>query len=292
MAYTLWGLLPMFFLLLAPAGPWEIVAMRILFSLIFCAILILVTRAWRAFALILRNPRVVVTMGLAGLLIYVNWQTYVIAVLTNHVVEASLGYFINPIVTILIGVVVLREKLRVWQWAAVGISAAAVAVLAIGYGSIPWLALILAFSFGIYGLIKKRVGPTVDAVSGLTLETLWLVPVAVVQLVIVGVSTGLTFGTVSVWQTLAMVSTGVVTAVPLLLFAAAARRLPLVWIGFFQYLAPIMQFAIGVFVLGEAMPAERLTGFCLVWLALIVLSVDMIVATRRSRRRIPVTAPV
>lgn len=278
----------MYFLLLAPAGPWEVVAMRILFSLIFCAVLIVLTRAWRAFGVLLRNPRIVLTMGLAGILIYVNWQTYVIAVLTNHVVEASLGYFINPIVTILLGVVVLREKMRVWQWVAVGISAAAVLVLAVGYGAVPWIALILAFSFGIYGLIKKRVGPTVDAVSGLTLETIWLVPVAVVQLIIVGVSSGLTFGTVSTWHTVAMISTGVVTAVPLLFFASAARRLPLVWIGFFQYLAPIMQFGIGVFVLGEPMPVERIVGFGLVWLALAVLSMDLIVASRRARNRHPV----
>jgi chloramphenicol-sensitive protein RarD len=200
-------------------------------------------------------------------------------------VEAALGYFINPIVTVFLGVVVQRERLRVAQWVAVGVSIVAVIVLAVGYGSFPWIALILAFSFGFYGLIKKRVGPTVDAVSGLTLETLWLTPVAIVQLVVVAATAGLTFGTVSVWHTVAMVGAGVITAVPLLFFAAASRRLPLVYMGFIQYFAPFIQFLVGVFVLHEAMPPERWVGFSIVWLALVILSVDMIVAARQGRRK-------
>jgi chloramphenicol-sensitive protein RarD len=200
-------------------------------------------------------------------------------------VEAALGYFINPIVTVFLGVVVQRERLRVAQWVAVGVSIVAVVVLAVGYGSFPWIALILAFSFGFYGLIKKRVGPTVDAVSGLTLETLWLTPVAIVQLVVVAATAGLTFGTVSVWHTVAMVGAGVITAVPLLFFAAASRRLPLVYMGFIQYFAPFIQFLVGVFVLHEAMPPERWVGFSIVWLALVILSVDMIVAARQGRRK-------
>lgn len=284
-AYVLWGILPIYFLALAPASAWEIVACRVLFSLAFCAAAIAVTRTWGAFRALLRDRRVVLTMGLAGALIYVNWQTYVLATVSGHVVEAALGYFINPIVTVFLGVLVQRERLRVAQWIAVGVSIVAVVVLAIGYGSMPWIALILAFSFGLYGLIKKRVGVRVDAVSGLTLETMWLTPVAIVQLVVVGVTTGLTVGSVSAWHTVAMAGAGVITAVPLLFFAAASRRLPLVYMGFIQYFAPFIQFLVGVVVLHEAMPPERWAGFGVVWLALVILSVDMIVAARRGRKQ-------
>ncbi|NYD66832.1 chloramphenicol-sensitive protein RarD [Agromyces atrinae] len=285
-AYALWGMLPLYFLALAPSGPFEIVAWRILFSLIFCALLLTVMRGgWRSFREVLRSRRVVLTMGLAGLLIFVNWQTYVLATLTGHVVEASLGYFINPIVTVFLGVLVERERLRPAQWVAVGISVVAVLVLSFGYGQPPWIALILAFSFGFYGLIKKRVGPRVDAASGLTLETAWLAPVSVVTLIVLASTTGLTFGTAGPWHAALLVSAGVVTAVPLLFFAAAARRLPLVYMGFIQYLAPIMQFAVGVVILSEPMPLERWIGFSLVWVALIVLTVDVAVRAGRGARR-------
>lgn len=283
-AYALWGVLPIYFIALEPTGPFEIVAWRVLFSLVFCALIIAVTRAWRPFAILVRDRRVVLTMGLAGLLIFVNWQTYVYATLSGQVVEAALGYFINPIVTVLLGVIVLRERLNATQWVAMGISVVAVIVLAVGYGQLPWIALVLAFSFGLYGLIKKRVGPKVDAVSGLTLETAWLAPLAVVQLVFVGMTTGLTIGTAGAWHTVLLVSAGAVTAVPLLLFAAAARRLPLIYMGFIQYFAPFIQFLVGVFVLHEPMPPERWIGFGLVWLALIVLTFDLLRGARASRR--------
>lgn len=283
-AYGLWGFLPVYFIALAPAGPFEIVGWRVLFSLVFCALLITVTRAWRPFAAIVRDRRIVLTMGLAGALIFVNWQTYVFATLTGQVVEAALGYFINPIVTVFLGVLVLRERLNATQWVAVGISIVAVVVLAFGYGQLPWIALVLAFSFGFYGLIKKRVGPKVDAVSGLTLETAWLAPLAVIQLVFVAMTTGLTIGTVSVWHTVLLVLAGAVTAVPLLLFAAASRRLPLIYMGFIQYFAPFIQFLVGVFVLQEPMPPERWIGFGLVWVALAVLTFDLVRGVRSSRR--------
>jgi chloramphenicol-sensitive protein RarD len=283
-AYGLWGFLPIYFIALSPSGPFEIVAWRVLLSLVFCALLIAVTRAWRHFGVLMRDRSVVLTMGLAGLLIFVNWQTYVYATLTNQVVEAALGYFINPIVTVFLGVLVLRERLNLTQWIAVGISIVAVVVLAVGYGQLPWIALVLAFSFGFYGLIKKRVGPKVDAVSGLTIETLWLAPVAVVQLVVVGMTTGLTIGTVSGWHTALLLLAGAVTAVPLLLFAAASRRLPLIYMGFIQYFAPFIQFLVGVVVLQEPMPPERWIGFGLVWVALGVLTFDLLRGVRTSRR--------
>jgi chloramphenicol-sensitive protein RarD len=290
-AYTMWGFLPAYFLLLLPSGPFEIVAVRIFFSLAFCALVITVTRAWPALIAIVRQPRLLFTMGLAGVLIYVNWQTYVIGATTGHVVETALGYFINPIVTILLGVVILKERLRIAQWVALGVSVIAVGVLTVGFGSVPWIALILAFSFGLYGFVKKRVGPSVDAVSGLTLETLWLLPVAIVQaLVVAATAPGLAFGSSGTAHVLLMIGAGVITAVPLLLFASAAKRLPLVYMGFIQYVAPILQFLFGVFIMHEPMPLERWLGFGLVWLALIVLTIDMINTSRAGR--MPVAEPV
>lgn len=293
-AYVLWGTLPLYFLLVAPTGPFELVAARVIFSLVFCALLLTVTRAWKPFITLLLTPRISFTMALAGALIFVNWQTYVYGVLTGHVVEASLGYFINPIVTVFLGVFFLREKLRPIQWISVGISIVAVLVLTFAGSGVPWIALVLAFSFGFYGYIKKRVGPRVDAVAGLTLETAWLMPVAIVQLVVVGLTTGLTIGTVSPMHTALLAGTGVITAVPLLFFAAASRRLPLVWMGFIQFFAPVIQFLVGVLILHEEMPPERWVGFSLVWLALVILTADMAITARRSvarRKKMASTAP-
>lgn len=288
-AYGSWGVLPLYFLLLAPTGAFEIVAWRVIFSLLFCGVLIFSTRAWRPLRAALASPRIVWTMGLAGVLIYVNWQTFILGTLTGHVVETALGYFINPIITVLLGVLVLKERLRAAQWAAVAISFIAVIVLSFGYGRVPWISLILAFSFGTYGLIKKRVGGRLDALSGLTLETIWLTPIAIIQLVVVSLLSGLTFGTVSPLHTIALIGSGVLTAVPLLFFAAASRRLALTTMGLVQYLAPVLQFIAGVAILHEPMPPERWLGFGLVWLALVVLTVDMIAAGRAGRR--PVAEP-
>lgn len=282
-AYLLWGLLPLYFLLLAPTGPLEIVAWRIVWTLGFCAIALSLTRGWRKLGALVRRRRILFTMAAAGVLIFINWQTYVFAVATGQVVEAALGYFINPIVTVFLGVIVLRETLRPLQWAAVAISLLAVVVLTFAYGAFPWIALTLAFSFGLYGFVKKQVGGRVDALSGLTLESAWLVPVAVAELVFVGATSGLTFGAISAWHTVLLVLAGVVTAVPLLLFAASARRLPLVYIGLVQYLTPIMQFLVGVLVEHEVMSPARWVGFIVIWVALIVLTVDLLRAASRRR---------
>lgn len=282
-AYLIWGFLPLYFLALAPTGPWELVAWRILLAFVFCVILLTVTRAWSSFGRIVRQPRLLLLTAVAGLFIFVNWQVYILATLNGHVIETSLGYFINPIVTVLLGVVVLRERLRLTQWIAIGVSAVAVAVIVVGYGDFPWIALTLAFSFGIYGLIKKQVGPRVDAVGGLTLESFWLLPVAAVQLIVIGATDGLTLGTAGPVHTLLLSLVGIITAVPLLLFAAGARRVPLTVIGLLQFIAPVLQFITGAWILGEPMPLERWIGFALVWIALIVLSVDSVVFARRGR---------
>lgn len=283
-AYFLWGFMPLYFILLAPIGPWEVVVWRILFSLVFCAILLTVTRTWPKLLAILRDRRLVFWTIIAGLLIYVNWQVFLIGILTGHVIEGSLGYFINPIVTVLLGVLVLHERLRPAQWAAIAIAVVAVVVIIVAYGTFPWIALTLAASFGAYGLVKKQIGPKVDAISGLTLESLWLTPIALVQLIVVANTTGLVFGTQGAGHTVLVTLAGVITAVPLLLFAAGARRAPLVVIGLLQFVAPIMQFLTGWWMLGEPMPLERWIGFGLVWVAIIVLMVDSIASARGSRR--------
>jgi chloramphenicol-sensitive protein RarD len=282
-AYGLWGLFPLYFLMLLPASPFEIVSYRIIFSLIFCALLLTITRGWRKYVALLRQRRILLTLGLAGLLIYVNWQIFIIAVVTGQVLESSLGYFINPILTVVLGVTVLKEKLRRLQWIAVGISFIAVVVLTVSYGKLPWISLALAASFGLYGLIKKRVGPRVDAVSGLTMETMWVLPIAIVQLVIVGNLVGLTFVGFGVGHTLLLMSSGVLTALPLLLFAASARRLPLTAIGLIQYSTPVLTFLLALFVLNEAMPSSRWAGFILIWVSLSILTVDMFRSARVSR---------
>lgn len=282
-AYFLWGFMPLYFLVLAPIGPWEIVVWRILFSLVFCAILLTVTRTWGKLLAILRDRRLVFWTVIAGLLIYVNWQVFLIGILTGHVIEGSLGYFINPIVTVLLGVIVLKERLRLAQWIAIGFAGLAVLVIIVAYGSFPWIALTLAASFGTYGLVKKQIGPQVDAISGLTLESLWLTPIALIQLVVVAATTGLVFGTQGAGHTVLVTLAGVVTAIPLLLFASGARRAPLTVIGLLQFVAPILQFITGAWILQEPMPIERWVGFGLVWIALVVLSVDSVVSSRRTR---------
>ncbi|QDE34093.1 EamA family transporter RarD [Microbacterium foliorum] len=284
-AYLLWGVLPLYFLLLTPTGPWEVVAWRVLLSLVFCLLLLTVTRGWAAFGAIIRQPGLLAWTALAGVLIYVNWQVFLIGTLSGHIVETSLGYFINPITTVLLGVFVLKERIRRLQWAAIGIAAVAVIVIVLFYGSFPWIALSLTASFGVYGLIKKKIGPAVDAISGLTLESFWLIPIAVVQLMLVAATPeGLTMGSHGVWHAVLLGFAGVATAVPLLLFAAGTRRVNLTVIGMIQFVTPVMQFIIGAVVLGEPMPPERWAGFIIVWIAIGVFVVDLLLAMRRGGR--------
>lgn len=290
-AYVLWGFLPLYFVSLAPTTPWEVVGWRIVLSLVFCVALIAVTRGWGRMRVILRDRRLLLWTLVAGLLIYVNWQVFLIGTLTGHVVETSLGYFINPIATVLLGVIVLKEHLRPAQWTAVGIAAAAVVVIIVAVGNVPWIALTLAASFATYGLVKKRIGPSVDAVSGLTLESFWLVPIAVIQLVAVGVTSGLTMGREGTGHTILLLLAGAITAIPLLFFSAGARRTSLTVVGILQFIAPIMQFLTGVLILHEPMPFERWIGFGLVWVAVAVFAVDSLLASRRQRARAVAAVP-
>ena len=282
-AYGLWGLLPAYFVALDPSGPVEILAFRIVLSLVFCVVILAIMRRLTKTAALLKDSGIVKLSAMAAVLILVNWSVYVFASLNQFIVEAALGYFINPLVTVALGVVVLKERLRPLQWGALGLAIVAVIVLAVGYGSLPIISLTLAFSFGFYGFVKNRMGPSVKSLDSLTLETLWLTPVALGLLVWVSMSTGLTLGTLGTAHTLLLLMAGAVTSIPLLFFGAAARRLPLSVIGLMQYLAPVMQFTFGVAIMGEPMPLERWIGFSLVWIALVILSVD---ALRHRRNRL------
>lgn len=282
-AYLLWGILPVYFLILAPTGAWETVAWRIVFSVVFCLVALAITRGWSRVIAIFRNPKLAALTALGGGLVYINWQLFVLAAQGGQVVESSLGYFINPIVSVLLGVLVLHERLRPLQWTAIGVAALAVIVIVIGYGEMPWISLGLAFSFGFYGLVKNRIGPSVDAVSGLTLETVWLLPVAIIQLIVVAVTSGITIGVGGIGHVALIAGLGITTAVPLLLFAIGTRRIPLTMVGILQFAAPILQFLVGVFLLHEPMPPERWIGFGIVWVAVVILVTDSLMAGRRAR---------
>ncbi|MGY1985006.1 EamA family transporter RarD [Blastococcus sp. SYSU DS0669] len=282
-AYALWGVFPLYFPLLEPAGGLEIVAHRVLWSLLFVGLLLTVVRRWGHVRAAVTSPRTVLVLAGAAVLIATNWLIYVYGVNSGQVVETSLGYFINPLVSVVLGVVVFTERLRPLQWVAVGIAAVAVAVLTVDYGRPPWIALGLALSFGLYGLMKKLV--RVEAAPGLFLETaLVAVPAGVVLAVLHGGGSG-TFANAGAGHALLLASAGVATAVPLLLFAAAARRIPLSTVGLLQYLTPLMQLAIGVFVYDEPMPPARLAGFVIVWVALAVFTADTLRRARAGARR-------
>ncbi|MFC4139851.1 MULTISPECIES: EamA family transporter RarD [unclassified Microbacterium] len=290
-AYLIWGVLPLYFIALKPIGPWELVAWRVLLSLVFCILLLTVTRGWPALIAVVRQPKLLGLTALAGVLIYINWQVFVLATLNDQVVETSLGYFINPITMVLLGVLVLHERIRRLQWVAIGIAALAVIVIIVAHGTFPWIALSLTGSFGVYGLVKKKIGPAVDATSGLTLESFWLIPIAAVILFSVAQDGGITYGNSGVLNTVLVSFAGVATAIPLLMFAAGTRRVDLTLVGMIQFITPVMQFLVGWLLLGEPMPPERWAGFVLVWIAIAVFVLDIVLAARRGRAN-TATGPV
>ncbi|MDK9496492.1 EamA family transporter RarD [Streptomyces katrae] len=280
-AYGMWGLVPLFWPLLKPSGAIEILAHRMVWSLAVVGVALLALRRWSWIAEIVRQPRKLGLTALAAAVISVNWGLYIWAVNNGQVVEASLGYFINPLVTIAIGVLVLGERLRRAQWAAVGIGLAAVLVLSVGYGRLPWISLTLAFSFAAYGLIKKKLD--MGGLESLAAETALQFLPALGYLVWLGVQGRSTFAAEGLGHSALLAATGLVTAVPLVCFGAAAIRVPLSTLGLLQYLAPVFQFALGVVYFHEAMPPERWAGFSLVWAALVLLTWDALRTARRSR---------
>jgi len=292
-AYLMWGLFPLLMHALEPASALEITAHRAVWSLVVCAAILTVVGGWGRLRAVLADRRASLTLTAAAGLIALNWLVYVFSVVTDRVASASLGYYINPLVSVALGVLVLGERLRRLQVVAVAIAAVAVAVIGLEMGSLPWISLVLAGSFGVYGLIKKRVGARVDAISGLTVETMVLTPIAlaaIAWMLASGSATFLARGSegLGLDHDLLMASTGVFTAGALLLFAAGARRLPLYVTGLLQYIAPTMMFVLAVAVFGEEMPPGRWAGFVLVWVALVVLTVDSL----RAHRRPAVAEPV
>ena len=282
-AYLLWGVFPLYFMLLEPTSPVEVLANRILWSCVMLFGLVALGRRWSAIAPALRDRRRLALLAAASVTTALNWGFFIYGVTSNQVVQTSLGYFINPLVSVMFGVLLLHERLRRTQWVAVGLGAAAVTVLSFDYGHVPWLALVLALSFGSYGLLKKVLD--MGAVESLSVETALLTPLAAAYLAYLVATGNSAWSVGDPSMTLLLVSTGVVTIVPLLLFSAAATRIPLTWIGLLQYTTPVLQFATGVFLLNEPMPASRWIGFSLVWIALVVLAVDSAAAVRRGRAR-------
>ncbi|MEU2222089.1 EamA family transporter RarD [Streptomyces sp. NPDC018347] len=281
-AYGMWGLVPLFWPLLKPAGAAEILAHRMVWSLVAVGAALLFVRRWAWAGQLLRQPRRLALIAVAAGVITVNWGVYIWAVNAGHVVEASLGYFINPLVTIAMGVLLLKERLRPVQWAAVAIGFAAVVVLTVGYGHPPWISLCLAFSFATYGLVKKKVA--LGGVESLAAETAIQFLPALAYLLWLAAHGDGTFTTEGTGHAALLASTGLVTAVPLICFGAAAIRVPLSTLGLLQYLAPVFQFVLGIVYFHEAMPAERWAGFALVWLALFLLTGDALRTSRRQRR--------
>jgi len=288
-AYLIWGSFPLVIAMLSFADPFEIVVWRVIFGFAFGLAVILVTRKFSEYLSVFKQPKQLLWISLAAVVIYINWQVYVYAVADNHVLEASLGYFINPLVTIALATIFLKEKLNVLQWVAVGLGGVAVLILTFNYGQPPVIALTLALSFGIYGLAKNRLGGKVSALNSFTVETTLLLPLGIVQLVVLAGMMQIQFGYAGLAPSLGLAAYGVLTAIPLLLFGAAAKRVPLSYIGFMQYLTPTMQFLLGLLVFQEPMPAARWLGFAMVWFALSILSFD---ALRQLRNRSKFLAPV
>jgi chloramphenicol-sensitive protein RarD len=288
-AYTLWGAVPIFWPLVARAGALELLAHRVIWSLVICVVLLLTVVRWqdarsarRGWWGRIRRPRTLLLLTVAAAVVSVNWGVYIWAVNHDHVVETALGYFINPLVTVLLGVLVFGERLRWLQWSALGLAAVAVVVLTVDYGRPPWIALALAFSFGAYGLVKKKAG--VDAVESLAVETAVLFLPCLAYLLVLGATGDGVFVTAGWGTTLLLAGCGIVTAVPLLCFGAAAVRVPLTTLGTLQYLTPTLQFLLGVLVYHETVPPVRWFGFSLIWLALIILTAEVLARRRRDHR--------
>lgn len=280
-AYVSWGFFPLYWTLLEPSGPVEVLAHRIVWSLAAVGALLLAARRWRALRVVLRTPRTFVFVAVGSVVIAANWLLFVWGVNDGRVVEVSLGYFINPLVTIALGVVVLGERLRRLQWAALAVAFAAVLVLTFDYGAPPWLALALAASFGTYGLMKKKAD--IGAVEGLALETALLVPLAAGFLVFLHTGGGGTFGGAGWPHAVLLAGTGLITVIPLLMFGGAATRVPMATLGLLQYVTPTIQFILGLVVFREDMTPARWIGFTMVWAALLLITTETLAHRRRTR---------
>ncbi len=285
LAYGWWGLMPIYFRALEPAGSLEILAHRILWSSMFCFIYLAWRRDFAWIGRVIRHPSRVVLIVIAAHILAVNWGTYIFAVSSGNVLEASLGYFINPLMTVLVGVIVLREKLSPLQWGAIALGALAVLVISVDYGNLPWISLTLATSFTIYGYIKKTVRAGINTMQTMTIESVVLVPFAAAVLTWLRLDAGdLTFLSEGVQHTILLALIGLVSLLPLIWFGSAAVRLPFTTLGLLQFLAPIGQFIIGVFVFQEDVSQARWIGFGIVWVALVLITIDSFRQAGRRRR--------
>ncbi|HZH25016.1 MAG TPA: EamA family transporter RarD [Solirubrobacteraceae bacterium] len=285
-AYLLWGLFPLYWPLLEPASPVEILGHRIVWSLVLLVVVLAVTAG---FAWVRRlSARVAALLTVAAILVSVNWAVYIYGVNSEHVVETSLGYFMNPLVTVVLAMVFLHERLRRRQGLALAVAVVGVLVLTIDYGRVPWIALTLAVTFGSYGLVKNRAG--IDGPQSLAVETAVVVLPASAYLLWLGGTGDGTFTTEGPGHAALLIGAGVVTALPLMLFGAAAVRIRLSTLGLLQYMTPTIQFLIGVLFYGEPMPLSQLVGFALVWIALLILVLDALGAAR-ARMAAPAAAP-
>ena len=280
-AYLIWGSFPLFISMLAFAPVSEVVGWRILWGFATAALLVTATRVWPAVLKVLRNRALVVRLAIASLLILVNWEVYVLGVLSHQIVQSSLGYFINPLITVILAVVFLGERLRKAQWVAVGLGAAAVALLTTDYGHVPWIALALALSFGFYGLVKNQIADRVSPLVSFTLESLFVAPIAIGQIMLFAPNGQIAFGQ-EFWPSVGLAFFGVMTALPLIMFGAAAKHLPLSLVGFMQYLTPSIQFVLALTVFHEPMPLARWLGFGIVWLGLATLMAPMLFKRRTA----------
>lgn len=280
-AYLIWGAFPLFFTLVAVVNPFEIVSWRVITTLIVCIGIVSLSRRWSQIAVILRSPKLFWSFALASILLYINWQLFVVGIVTGHVLETSLGYFINPLFTILFGVIFWREKLSRLQWIAVVIAGVGVLFSSIAYGRMPWIALGLAVSFGLYGVVHQRL-QNVDGVTGLTVETMVSVPIGIAQMAVVAQFAGLSAFAHGPGVSVLVLLSGVLTAIPLIFFGEAARRLPLTYLGFLQFLTPVLGFLFGYFVMGEEVTLSRWIGFVAVWIALTFLVIDTVIRLRRA----------
>jgi len=278
-AYLMWGFFPLYFKALHIVPALEIMFHRVVWCFLFLALVILVKKEWSNLKFELKRPRILPIYALAAVLLAANWLVYIFGINSGQVVETSLGYFINPLFSVALGVIFLREKLRPMQWLPIGLAAAGVIYLTLQFGALPWIALALAFTFGFYGLLKK-IAP-LGALHGLTLETAILFLPALGYLLFAESQGSAAFGHASWTVTLLLALAGVITAIPLLLFASAARSIPLYMIGILQYIAPTLQFLLGVLVFGEAFTSARVVGFSIIWLALLLYSVESYLVRRR-----------
>ncbi|CAG0931366.1 Protein RarD [Thermoflexales bacterium] len=279
-AYAAWGLFPIYWKWLHDVPALQLLAHRIVWSFLLLTVVLLVLQQWPAFRASAGHGRIIRIYLIAGLLLSINWLTYVWAVNAGFIVETSLGYFINPLLSVLLGVFILHERLRRMQWIAVGLAAAGVTYLTLLYGSPPWIALTLAFSFGLYGLVKKTA--PLGSLHGLTLETAILFVPMLCYLIFAEVSGQGAFLHTDALSTLLIIGAGLVTVVPLLMFASAVRSIPLSLVGILQYIAPTLQFLIGVLIFGEAFTPTQFVGFGLVWLALIIFTAENFWTRRRA----------